>query len=151
MKTSVKRTKKTNVSAKNAINTEAKAIAKDLNLDKRIEQYNQNKSFITLKDHQESFQNNPKCRLINNAKSKIRIVRKHYIDPINKPIREKLNVNQRRNTQTVTTWYKNIKSKSNSSFIKFEIVDFYASISKHPFIKSSQFCKICNTHSRQVH
>ena len=52
--------KKTNVSAKNAINTEAKAIVKDINLDKRIEQYNQNKSFITLKDHQENFQNNPK-------------------------------------------------------------------------------------------
>ena len=52
--------KKTNVSAKNAINTEAKAIVKDLNLDKRIEQYNQNKSFIILKDHQENFQNNPK-------------------------------------------------------------------------------------------
>ena len=52
--------KKTNVSAKNAINTEAKAIVKDINLDKRIEQYNQNKSFITLKDHQENFRNNPK-------------------------------------------------------------------------------------------
>ena len=36
-------------SAINSINTEAKAIAKDLNLDERIEQYNQTQSFITLK------------------------------------------------------------------------------------------------------
>ena len=36
-------------SAMNSINTEAKAIAKDLNLDERIEQYNQTQSFITLK------------------------------------------------------------------------------------------------------
>ena len=146
MKTLVKRTKKTNVSAKNAITTEAKAIVKDLYLDKRIEQYNQNKSFITLKDHQENFRNNPKWRLINNAKSKKGIVSKHYIDPINKSIREKLNVNQWRNTQAVATWFKNIKSKTSSFFIKFDIVDFYASISKDLFIKSNQFCKIYNTH-----
>ena len=36
-------------SAINSINTEAKAIAKDLNLDERIEQYNQTQSFISLK------------------------------------------------------------------------------------------------------
>ena len=36
-------------SAINSINTEAKAIAKDLNLDERSEQYNQTQSFITLK------------------------------------------------------------------------------------------------------
>ena len=42
--------KKTTVSTINAINNEARAIAKDLSLDERIEQYNQNQSFITLKD-----------------------------------------------------------------------------------------------------
>ena len=94
MKTLVKRTKKATVSAINAINTEAKAIAKNLNLYERIEQYNQNQSFITLKGHKENFQNNPKCRLINPAKSEIGIVSKLYIYQINKFIREKLNVNQ---------------------------------------------------------
>ena len=39
----------------NSINTETKAIAKNLNLGKRIEQYNQYQSFITLKDHKENF------------------------------------------------------------------------------------------------
>ena len=41
--------KQITVSAMNSINTEAKAIAKDLNLDERIEQYNQTQSFISLK------------------------------------------------------------------------------------------------------
>ena len=63
--------KKTTVSAINAINNEAKAIAKDLNLDERIKKYHQNQSFITLKDHKENFQNNPKCRLINPAKTEM--------------------------------------------------------------------------------
>ena len=89
--------KKSTVSAINSINTEAKAMAKDLILDERIEQYSQNQSFITLKDHKENFNNNPKCRLMNPAKSEIGIVSKHYIDQINESIREKLNVDRWRN------------------------------------------------------
>ena len=62
---------------------------KDLKLDERIEQHNQNQSFTTMKDHKEHFQSNRKCRLINPAKSEIGIVSKHYIHQINKSIREK--------------------------------------------------------------
>ena len=113
----------------------------DLNLDERIEQYNQNQSFITLKYHKDNFQNNLKYRLINLAKSEIKIVSKHYIDQINISIREKLNVNQWKNTQAVITWFKNIKSKSSSSFIKFDIVDFYSSISKKLLLKAINFAK----------
>ena len=86
--------KKITLSAINAINLEAKAIAKNLNFDEKIQQCNQNQYFITLKDNKENFQNNPKCRLINPAKLEIRIVSKHYIDQINKSTREKLNRNQ---------------------------------------------------------
>ena len=86
--------KKSTVSAIKSVNTEAKAIAKDLNLDVRNEQYNQNRYFITLKDLKENFRNNTKCRLINPAKSDIGIVGKHSIDRINTSIREKLNANQ---------------------------------------------------------
>ena len=100
--------KKSTVFAINAINTEAKAIAKDLNLDERIEQYNQNQSCATLKDHKENFQKNPKCRLINPAKTEIGIVSKHYIDHVNKFIREKLDINQWRNTKAVITLLQNI-------------------------------------------
>ena len=68
------------------INAEAKIIAQDLKIDERIEQYNQKKSFITLKDRKENFKNNPNSRLINSAKSEIGIVSKEYIDNINKII-----------------------------------------------------------------
>ena len=110
-------------------------------MDERIEQYNQNQSFITLKHRKENFQNNPKFRLINPAKSEIEIVSKHYIDQINKSIRKKLNVNQWRNTQAVITWFENIKSKSSSSVIKFDIVDFYPSISKDLLLEAINFAK----------
>ena len=45
------------------------------------------------------------------------------------------------NIQAVITWFKNIKSKSSSSFIKFDIVDFYPSISKGFLLKAISFAK----------
>ena len=93
--------KRTTISAINAINTEVKAIAKDLNLDERIELYSQNQSFITLTDQKKNFQKNLKCRLINPVKSELGTVSKHYIDQINKSFGEKLNGNQWINAQVV--------------------------------------------------
>ena len=39
----------------------------------------------------------------------------------------------------MTIWFTNIKSKSSSSFIKFDIVDFYPSISKDLLLKAINF------------
>ena len=96
---------------------------------------------ITLKDHKENFKNNFKCILVNPAKSEIVIVSKEYIDSIKKSIREKTNVNQWRNTDAVVTWFQNIENKDISSFIKFDIVDFYPSISKDLLINTINFAK----------
>ena len=123
------------------INAEAKVIVQDLKIDKRIEQYNQKQSFITLKDHKENFKDNPKCRLIDVAKSEIGIASKEYIDSINKIIREKTNANQWRNTDAVVTWFQNIENKDISLFIKFGIVNFYPSISNNFLINANKFAK----------
>ena len=123
------------------INEEAKVIAQDVKIDERIEQYNQRQSFIMLKDHKENFKNNPKCRLINPAKSDIGIVSKEHIDIINKTIIEKTDVNQWRNTDAVVTWFQNTENKDINSFIKFDIVDFYPSISKDLLINAVNFPK----------
>ena len=40
-------------------------------------------SFVTLKDDKENFQSNPRCRLINPAKSEIGKVSKLFIENIN--------------------------------------------------------------------
>ena len=107
----------------------------------RVKQYNQKQSFITLKDHKENFKNNFKCILGNPAKCEIVIVSKEYIDSIKKSIREKTNENQWRNTDAVVTWFQNIENKDISSFIKFDIVDFYPSISKDLLINTINFAK----------
>ena len=137
--------KKANTNSIRSINKEAKTIAEDLKLDDRIEPFSQDETFITLKDHKGNFQNNTKCRLINPAKSEIGIISKHYIETINNAIREKTQVNQWRNTKLVIEWFKAIKNKSKCSFIKFNIVDFYPSISEELLSKAITYVQSVTT------
>ena len=63
-------------------------------------------AFISLKDHKENFENNPKCRLINPAKSDSGKISKLILDKVNTHLRAILNVNQWRNT-CVLVWQLN--------------------------------------------
>ena len=53
------------------------------------------------------------------------------MDKVDTHLRTILNVNQWRNTQNVIEWFGNIEQKSRHSFISFDIVDFYPSISEN--------------------
>ena len=108
-----------------------KHIAEKLSTGNRIECMKKREAFISLKDHKENFENNPKCRLINPAKSDSGKISKLILDKVNAHLRAILNVNQWRNTQNVIEWFGNIEQKSRHSFISFDIVDFYPSISEN--------------------
>ena len=89
-------------------------------------------TFISLKDHKENFENNTKSRLINSAKSDLGKVSKAILDRINISIRASAGVNQWRSSTSVTEWFSKNSEKSSHTFITFDIVDFYPSISKNP-------------------
>ena len=109
------------------INNELKHIANKPSIGNRVE-CTKNTVFISLKDHKGNFENNPKCGLINPAKSDSRKINKLILDKVNTHLRTILNVNQWRNTQNVIEWFGNIEQKFRHSFISFDIVDFYPSI-----------------------
>ncbi len=113
------------------IDDELKHISNNLGIGDRIEQMKKREAFISLKDHKENFENNPKCRLINPAKSESGKLSKIIRDKINSNLRKILNLNQWKNTQNVIEWFGNIKEKHRHSFISFDIVDFYPSISEN--------------------
>ena len=46
-------------------------------------------------------------------------------------VSRKKEVNQWRNTATVINWFKNLSDKHKLKFIKFDIAEFYQSISKN--------------------
>jgi hypothetical protein len=67
-------------------------------------------AFVTLKDHKENFETNPKCRLINPAKSELGKISKIVLDDINTQIRNATGLNQWKNSLSVIDWFKNIKN-----------------------------------------
>ena len=133
--------KKVNKDEVNNINKKAKEIASNLELDSRIQCYAERPAFVYIKDHKENFPNTVKCRLINPAKSEIGKISKSILDDINKIVREKTKFLQWRNTDSVIDWFKNINDKEKCVFLKFDIADFYPSITKKLLTDSINFAR----------
>ena len=133
--------KKSHTSQVKKINRNAKEIASNLNLEKRVQCYANKPAFLYIKDHKENFPANIKCRLINPAKSEIGKISKSILDRINSVIRQKTGVIQWRNTNSVIEWFNGIKDKKKCKFLKFDIAEFYPSISKEILNNSIQFAR----------
>ena len=131
--------KKAEENIESTINNEAKAIAQKLKLDDRIEKMANKESFITLKDHKPNFLNNPTCRLINPAKSEIGYISKKILDRINNNIIKMNNTNLWKNTTSVINWFRDLKDKENTSFICFDVVEFYPSITESTLKKALDY------------
>ena len=112
------------------INSEAKRLAEELELEDRIDTIAQRESFITLKDHKPNFENATTCRLINPCKSELGRVSKQITERIVKQLTETSKVNLWRNTNAVLGWFDGIHNKKDSTFICFDIVEFYPSITE---------------------
>jgi hypothetical protein len=87
------------------INVELKKITSNLSIADRVDTMARRNAFVTLKDHKENFDSNPKCRLINPSKSEHGKVSKIIIDDINNNIRSTLNLNQWKNKESVISWF----------------------------------------------
>lgn len=120
--------KKAPSNAKEDIDRETRNLVKELKLGDRMEVHTTNNCFLTMKDHKENFSNNPKCRLINPAKTDLGKVSKQLLERMVRQIRSITGVNHWRNTTDVISWFSNITSKQNSRFIQFDIAEFYPSI-----------------------
>ena len=106
--------KKSNRNRENDINLDTKIIAQNLIIDDQVEKMQETEAFLPTKDHEEGFPHMLFFRLINSSKSDI--------GKINK------SVNKSKNTSQVITSFKNIKSKKASSFVHFNVENFYPSI-----------------------
>ena len=96
------------------INKEASEIVTKLQIADRVDKMSQNECYITLKDHKDNFQNNPKVRLINPAKSHIGQISKEYLQDIIDKILKITNLNQWKSTNEVIDWYKKFENKHNA-------------------------------------
>ena len=116
-----------------------KNIAESLDLGDRIDALAENESFVTLKDHKPNFANDPSCRLINPTKSEIGLISQKILQRVNAEVVKATGVNQWKNTISVIEWFKNIPNKPSHSFICFDIVEFYPSITEDLLEKALEF------------
>lgn len=123
------------------VTNEAKNIADELNLGDRIESPAKNEAFITLKDHKKNFDTKPKCRLINPAKSELGRISKVILDRVNSEVISQTGINQWKNSSAVLQWFKSIRDKPQHSFICFDIVDFYPSITEELLTDALSFAQ----------
>ena len=133
--------KKSSTNKYNEINTEAKTIATKLKIQDRATQLARKQAFITLKDHKENFENIPKCRLINPAKSDLGRVSKQILENINAEIKTTQTAQQWRNSNNVIEWFNQLENKELCTFTQFDIVDFYPSITEVLLTKSLDYAK----------
>ena len=105
----------------------------------RIEKMEETEAYITVKDHKEGFPHKLSFRLINPSKFDKGKISKNLLDNINKILILTTNVNQWKNTKTVTDQFKNIANKKQCSFIQFDVGNFYPSISLNLFNEAIQY------------
>lgn len=133
--------KKADTNSLKNINKQASKITKALEIDDRVEKMAEKTAFITLKDHKPSFDNNPTCRLINPAKQEIGKISKRILDRIINSTITQTKLNLWKNTRSVLNWYNDFPTNSNSSFICFDIIEFYPSITEQLLKRALDFAK----------
>jgi hypothetical protein len=121
------------------ISKEEQKLVNSIELSDRIEATAKRDAFITLKDHKPNFQNNPACRLINPTKSELGKVSKQILEKVITNTRAKNTLNLWKNTHEVLQWFKSLEKDTNMSFIVFDIVEFYPSISEELLHEAIQF------------
>lgn len=124
---------------------ENKSIASKLGLSDRIDKAAKTQAFVTLKDHKPNFKNKPTCRLINPCKTEIGKISKQILDRINTNIRQSTKMNQWKNSDEVISWYNSRQLTKSSSFICFDICDFYPSITEDLLKKALDYGARFNT------
>ena len=133
--------KKTDICTIKSINASGQKILQDNQIRGKVPKYEQMEAFITLKDHKEDFARNTRCRLINPSKTHIGKVSKSILDRINNSIRSKTKLLQWKNTHEVISWFNAIPRKSSKCFIKFDVVDFYPTITPKCILDALQFAR----------
>ena len=141
--------KKSNCAEVNSINIEVKNTAKEIRFDDWVEKITEKEAFICLKDHKPNFDNHPTCRLISPSKSELGHVTKIILNRVVNCVVKKTEVNLLKNTHEVLKLSWNFPGKDQVSFISFDIIEFYPSITKELLKKSYPICQEIHRDTRQ--
>ena len=91
-------------------------------------------AYILFKDHKPNFENKLQSRLINPSKTELGKVLKNIIQNIVTNVKKAYHSNLWRNSYDTIEWFRKIRNKSKATFMQFDIIDFYPSITKNTLI-----------------
>ena len=142
--------KKEDLKNVDAVAKEHAKIVSDLEIANRVFTTTPREAFVTLKDHKDDFESNPKVRLIVPSKPDLGKIAMKKLDNIVKNVREQLtHLRQAISTKDVLMWFDSIKNKGSCKFINFDIESFYPSITeellKHSINWASQHTPISDS------
>ena len=123
-------------------NREALSIAENLELQDRIEVFSKSEAHILVKDHKDQFPHKIQYRLINPAKSKLGIISKQILAEIVSNLSTNTGLNLWRNSKSVINWFSQLQNKLELTFFKFDVCNFYPSITQDLFAKAMNFAKL---------
>ena len=101
-----------------------------LHIEYRLGKFKMKEAYILFKDRKPNFENKLQCRLIKTFKTESGIISKNIIQNIIIKIEKTTHINLWMNSNDTIEWFRNIKNKSKITFIQFDIIDFYPSITK---------------------
>ena len=108
-----------------------KKLAEDLDLEDRVPVTEKREAFGTLKDGKDNFNTNPKMRLLNPCKPWLGRVSKQLVEKIVTDVQKKqTKLLQFKNSISVIQWFDKLRNKEQYTFIKFDVDNFYSSISE---------------------
>ena len=140
----------------NEVNHKAAQIARKENLERKMEIFTPGEAYVTVKDTKTGFPGTCSCRLINPAKTDIGKLSQKILKEKVTELRDKLQINHWKSTHEVLEWFITLKQRKQVTknqpikFIKFDIEQYYPSITKELLDKSISFAKkngvfICKT------
>ena len=133
--------KKETVANVRKVNKAHKKIVNNLDIEDRVFKTANRECFVTLKDHKDNFKNNPKCRLLNPTKCEVGKVSQQILTKKLNIIRRKTGLKQWKNVYSVIEWFKTLKNKKNLSFIVFDVVNYYPSITLELLMKALMWAR----------
>ena len=133
------------------INRDTNTFASKLKINDKMGKLEEKCAYVLFKDHKPNFLDKLQSRLINPSKTELGLVSKNLINEIVSNILNKSSYNLWKSSSETIEWFKNIKNKSKCTFIQFDIIDFYPSISKELLLNSLTHAKtFCDISDEQI-
>ena len=93
-------------------------------------------SYILFKDHKKNFLDKKQARLINPTKTELGLLSKDLTKRITSRLMNSHKYNLWKNSMDTIDWFRKIRDKKRSTFVEFDIIEFYPSITKELLVWS---------------